>query len=220
VLKWAGEVASVLNHTIRRKGMISIPRMMVGIVGTALVIMAACVTVNIYFPAAEVQRAADIIVDEVRPENVPPSSKPSSSKPQSLHKRIMIHIASLVLPSAEAAVDIEISTPAIRNLKASLKNRYGSLKPYYDKGVIGETNRGYIEIRDTGKLDLKQKGQIKRLSDDENADRRALYEEIIRANKLESKVLPEVERVFANSWRDNAKGNGWWIQKDDGAWTK
>jgi hypothetical protein len=31
-----------------------------------LIVFAACVTVNLYFPAAEVQKAADKIVEDVR----------------------------------------------------------------------------------------------------------------------------------------------------------
>ena len=33
-----------------------------------LILIMACVTVNIYFPAAEIQKAADEIVDDVRRE--------------------------------------------------------------------------------------------------------------------------------------------------------
>lgn len=32
---------------------------------TAVVALSACVTINIYFPAAEAQKAADKIIDEV-----------------------------------------------------------------------------------------------------------------------------------------------------------
>jgi hypothetical protein len=37
-----------------------------------LILVASCVTVNIYFPAAEVQKAADKIVDDVRQEEKAP----------------------------------------------------------------------------------------------------------------------------------------------------
>jgi len=43
-----------------------------GTLVAVLVIMAACVTVNIYFPAAEVQQTAEEIAKEVRsPEGAP-----------------------------------------------------------------------------------------------------------------------------------------------------
>jgi uncharacterized protein YdbL (DUF1318 family) len=187
-------------------------------VGGLVAVAVACVTVNIYFPAAEVQRAADEIVQEVRPEAAAPSQEPTSSEPQSRMIRSLRHLALFWVAPAEADVDINISTPAIRNLKQAIKGRFSSLQPFYKKGVIGENNQGYLEIRDTGDLGLKEKSQVKGLVDAENKDRRALYEEIIRANNLDSKVLPEVEKKFANSWRNQAAGRGWWTQQDDGSW--
>ena len=51
---------------------------------TALVVsasVAACVTINIYFPAAAAERAADRIIDEVyqlKPAAKPPADKPAA----------------------------------------------------------------------------------------------------------------------------------------------
>ena len=42
--------------------------------------LAACVTINIYFPAAAAERAADRIIDEVW-ELKPDSAKPPAAKP-------------------------------------------------------------------------------------------------------------------------------------------
>jgi uncharacterized protein YdbL (DUF1318 family) len=181
----------------------------------------ACVTVNIYFPAAEVQKAADQIVDEVRPESPAPAQESTPADPQSLRRpSLMQYLAALCVTPAEAQVDIDISTPAIRNLKASIKDRFKALGPFYKQGAVGESNMGYLELRDTDALGLKEKSQVKRLVEAENNDRRALYEEIIRANNLDSKVMSEVERLFANSWRQKASGSGWWIQNNDGTWSQ
>jgi uncharacterized protein YdbL (DUF1318 family) len=188
-----------------------------------VVLAAACVTVNIYFPAAEVQKAANRIVDDVRPEAVPapPSPEtPTQSAPQSLLDTVTMRLAHLWLSYAEAAVDINVSTPAVRKLKASIRDRFSQLRPLYKKGIIGENNRGYLEIRDMGGLGMKEKAEAKRLVQAENNDRRALYEEIIRANNLDPKFLSKVEKLFANSWREKAAANGWWHQKDDGGWAK
>jgi uncharacterized protein YdbL (DUF1318 family) len=184
------------------------------------IFVAACVTVNIYFPAAEVQKAADQIVEEVSKE--PASSEPEKgpSPSQSLREDVLVWVARLLVPPAEAAVDIEVSTPAIRALKKSMKKRFAMLKPYYVRGVVGENNRGYLEIRDSASLSLKEKARLKSLVKDENRDRRALYEEIIRANKMDAKVLPQVEGLFANSWREKRARPGWWIQSDDGTWVQ
>ena len=48
-------------------------------VGMAAVLAAGCVTINIYFPAAAAEKAADKIIDEVwqlkKPEAAPPPAK-------------------------------------------------------------------------------------------------------------------------------------------------
>ena len=45
--------------------------------GCALLLLQACVTINIYFPAAAAEKAADKIIDEVwqikKPENAAPN---------------------------------------------------------------------------------------------------------------------------------------------------
>ena len=46
--------------------------------------LGACVTINIYFPAAAAERAADRIIDEVwqlNPDAKPPAAKPAAAKP-------------------------------------------------------------------------------------------------------------------------------------------
>jgi len=188
------------------------------LIGLLMVLLVSCVTVNIYFPAAAIQKAADQIVDDVRniPEPAPgpkPEQKPDKS---SLLDRVRV----VRLGPAEAqaaAVDMNVSTPAIRNIRASLANRFPQLQPLYAKGAIGETSTGLIAARDTGALSLKEKADLNRLVEQENADRQALYTEIIRANSLDSGQLGEVQRLFANSWRDKS-APGWWIQQNNGQW--
>jgi hypothetical protein len=46
--------------------------------------LSACVTINIYFPAAAAERAADRIIDEVwqlKPDAAKPSAKSEPAKP-------------------------------------------------------------------------------------------------------------------------------------------
>ena len=42
-------------------------------------VLASCVTINIYFPAAAAERAADRIIDEVL--DLKPAAKPAATKP-------------------------------------------------------------------------------------------------------------------------------------------
>ncbi len=182
----------------------------------ALLFALACVTVNVYFPAAEVQSAADKIVGEVR--GTPPSATESESgaKESMLQRslRTIIPFESV----AYAQADINITTPNIRALKEAMKKRFESLLPLYEQGVIGETNDGLLSIRTVEGLGLKEKADAKKQVEAENKDRESLYDEIIKANDtLSSADLPEVKRLFANSWQKDAK-KGWWIQNEDGEW--
>jgi uncharacterized protein len=183
------------------------------------VFLVSCVTVNIYFPAAAIQKAADQIVDDVRkmPEQKP-EQKPGE-KPDKTSLLDRFRFFRLGPAEAQAAVDVNVSTPAIRGLKTSLANRFPQLQPLYAKGAVGETNNGLVAIRDPAALSLKEKADLSRLVDQENADRQALYAEIVRANNLDGSKLGEVQKLFANSWRDKSSP-GWWIQQDNGQWGK
>jgi uncharacterized protein YdbL (DUF1318 family) len=185
------------------------------LVGLLMVFLVSCVTVNIYFPAAAIQKAADQIVDDVRKT---PEQKPEQ-KPDKTSLLEWFRFIRFGPAEAQAAVDVNVSTPAIRALRASMASRFPQLSPLYGKGAIGETNNGFVAIRDTGPLSLKEKADVNRLVDQENADRQALYAEIIRANNLDGTKLAEVQRLFANSWRDKSSP-GWWIQQDGGQWSK
>jgi uncharacterized protein YdbL (DUF1318 family) len=180
-----------------------------------VVSLVSCVTVNIYFPAAAIQKAADEIVEDVRKT---PEQKPEQ-KPEKSSLLERFRFLRLGPTEAHAQVDLNVSTPAIRALRASMANRFPQLQPLYGKNAVGEANNGFVVARDTAALSLKEKADVNRLVDQENADRRALYAEIIRANSLDAARQGEVQRLFANSWRDKSSP-GWWIQQDGGQWVR
>jgi len=189
--------------------------------GVVLIFMvAACVTVNIYFPAAAIQKAADEIVEDVRGK----SEKQKEKEQQKPDKQswLLKEMQNFRLGPCDAyaqQIDIEVSTPAIRNLRQNMKNRFPQLKMFFDKGSTGENNSGFLEVRNITNLNLKEKSDISRLVGEENADRKTLYEEIMKANKLGPESLPKIQKIFANSWRNNSE-SGWLIQNDSGIWQK
>lgn len=190
------------------------------LIGLLMVLLVSCVTVNIYFPAAAIQKAADQIVDDVRRAPEPtPEPKPGQTPDKKGQLDWFRFVAVGATAAQAAAVDINVSTPAIRALKASMANRFPQLQPLYGKGAVGETNTGLVAVRDTGALSLKEKADVSRLVDEENRDRTALYTEIVKANNIDMGTLPEVQRIFANSWRAKS-APGWWIQQDNGQWAK
>ena len=191
------------------------------------VLLVSCVTVNVYFPAAAVQRAADEIVNDVRkgpvPDQVPPATPGQMPGPKSDKSSLPLLFRFVRVGASEAqagaAMDLNVSTPAIRALKTSMASRFPQLQPFCAKGTIGETSTGLVALRDAAALSLQEKAQVTRLVEQENADRQALYAEIIKANNLDSGRMSELQRLFANSWREKSSP-GWWIQQDNGTWVK
>jgi uncharacterized protein YdbL (DUF1318 family) len=182
-------------------------------------VLGACVTINVYFPAAAIQKAADQIVDEVRGADVPKEQPLSGQKEKGSWLHQGIRGFSLGPSNAYAQLDVDVSTPAGRSLRKAMCDMFPSLRPFYAKGIIGENNMGLIEIRSTEELSLKQTAEIRILVERENHNRNRFYAEIVKANKLGRKSLPQVQQIFANSWRSKSEQN-WWIQKDSGEWEK
>jgi uncharacterized protein YdbL (DUF1318 family) len=100
-----------------------------------------------------------------------------------------------------------------------MQTRFPQLKPFYDKGAVGENNNGFIEARGAAGLNLQEQGRLNQLVDQENKDRTSLYREIMSANKFGPEALPQIQKIFANSWRGQSQA-GWWIQNDAGQWVK
>jgi uncharacterized protein YdbL (DUF1318 family) len=184
----------------------------------AVFFVSACVTVNIYFPAAAVERAADQIVKETwggaaaPAKNVPP--------PQSKNSQPSVETLSFSLISVAHAQepDINVSNPAIRALKDAIKQRSEAIKPFMDRGNVGIAQDGLLAIRNTDGLSLKERAEIKQLVDAENRDRESLYAEIAKANNIAKESIPKIKSIFAKSWIDQARP-GWWIQ-DQGNWRR
>ncbi len=183
-------------------------------IGSLLAVLAvvSCVTINIYFPAEEVRGAADKIVNEVwgdRNENPPAQQTEPKGQPSSFLR--------IGVTGAYAAQDINVSTPEIRAIRESMKQRADSLFPFLDGGQIGIGKDGLLKVRTTEGLDLRTRGEVNRLVAAENGDRQRLYTEIARANGFADKAA-EVQAIFADSWRDQAS-KGWYIEQPDGSWT-
>lgn len=190
-------------------------RRIVPVLLTLMLLVGACVTVNIYFPAEAVRKAADEIVNDVYKKGAEP---PKDTKPEG-RLSVPFILTGLLPEAAWAQVDINISTPAIRAIRSSMEGRFPQLTSYYNGGNVGITNRGYLEIREQGGLDIGAMSNLRGLVDAENGDRRRLYQEIASANSLGADTIPQIERLFADSWQNQA-GPGWWIQRADGSWVK
>ena len=182
----------------------------------------SCVTINIYFPAAAVEKAADKIVEEVwGTDDSEPQTPLKEGEPQSLLKNGINFLMSVVGPTEAfaAEADINITTPAIRALKESIKDRADSIIPYMDNGSAGISNDGLIVIQSKDNLSMKEKADLSRLISAENRDREALYSEIAKANEFPPEKVKDIMEIFAASWIKQAR-QGWWVQSPGGQWSK
>lgn len=186
-----------------------------------LALVAGCVTVNVYFPAAQVEKTAEKIVDDVyqdkkEPPNQEPAEKPRSSNDGDTIRGI-VRLARFGPAPAFAEEATTVSNAAIRGLKEQIGRRHRELLPFYQQGQAGITRDGFLEVRETSGLGLPQVAALKRLVDADNAARRQLYEEVARALNLKPEQVPQVRKIFAKQWREKAQA-GWAVQSDDGQW--
>ena len=188
---------------------------------TCCLALAACVTINVYFPAAAAEKAADRIIEDIWGPETGPQPEPQGNEQGSIgHAAGEVLLAALdfVIPAAEAQADIDISSPAIRALTASMKGRAGQLEPFFGSGAIGLTADGLVEIRDANAVPLADRNKLRKLVSDDNADRNSLYREIASANghpEWES----DIRGTFAERWIANARP-GWYYKSGAGAWTR
>jgi uncharacterized protein YdbL (DUF1318 family) len=184
----------------------------------AVFFVSACVTVNIYFPAAAVERAADQIVKETWGGAAEPAKNvtpPQSRNPNPSSETLAFGLISVAHAQEP---DINVSNPAIRALKDSIKQRSEAIKPYMDRGNVGIAQDGLLAVRNTDGLSLKERADITQLVQAENRDRESLYAEIAKANNIAKESIPKIKTIFAKSWIDQARP-GWWIQ-DQGSWRR
>ncbi len=184
-----------------------------------LMLLSACVTINVYFPAAAAQEAADLIIRDVYGEGQKKEAPDATQSPQSnlTHQPpLLLTALNWMIAPAQAAADISVQTPAIRALQASMKQRHNALEAHYASGAIGMTIDGLLDIRDLSAVALKERRAVQKLVGDENRDRDTLYAEIARANG-HPEWEAEIRSTFARRWVDNAP-RGWWYETGKGAW--
>jgi uncharacterized protein YdbL (DUF1318 family) len=199
------------------------------------VLLAACVTVNVYFPAAAAEKAADQIIDTVtgtsgtQPQGSNQSQKPQGSTLQPSTPSLADNASNILLAAAgnvlemlvpaanaQAAANLDVNTPEIRAVTGSMQGRFGQLKPYLDSGAVGLTADGHVEVRDANVVPLAERAKVKTLVAEENRDRDTLYAEIAKANG-HPEWKSDIQTTFARRWIERAS-SGTWYQDAGGGW--
>ncbi len=181
------------------------------VLASIIMFVTACVTINVYFPAAEAEDAAAKIVDKIIGEDGEPQGV--DTNPQGFN----LSPLSFFISSAHAEININISSPAIVEITNRMKSRYDtSLMSYLDKSVVGFSNQGFVEIVEAKSLGLRDRQKVKKLVADDNRDRKALYRELAVANG-HADWEQDIQNVFVKTWRDRAH-KGWKYQDAQGVW--
>ncbi len=203
-------------------------------VPVAAVMVTACVTINVYFPAAEAREAAREFVDKVIGEEgaaAPAANDATNGEKQGdpsamieTTRSSLLQLASRVdlyavvgIGSAHAqSPDISIKTPAIQAIQARMAARFNtSLRGGFDAGALGFASDGTIVVRDASKLPLKDRASIQQAVAEDNRDRNAVYREVAVANG-HPEWEAQIREVFAKQWATSAR-SGWWYESG-GSW--
>jgi uncharacterized protein YdbL (DUF1318 family) len=187
--------------------------------------LSACVTINVYFPAAAAEKAADRIIDDVwgsdsakAPKREDQTSRAIMEQGERVLFAAVGSVLNVIVSPAHAQADLNVSTPAIRQLTQSMEARHAQLKPFYDSGAVGFTRDGLVEVRDQNLIPLPDRNRVRKLVSEENADRTNLYREIATANS-HPEWEADIRATFAERWIGKAAA-GWYYQDKSGAWQK
>lgn len=193
-------------------------------IALASLLIAACVTINVYFPAAAADQAADQVINKITSGAgaTPPTSyfvpAREEARPHFLAAAAGGVLHALV-PAAHAqgAESLNVSSPAITRITASMAARFGELQKFFASGAVGLTNNGNVDVRDLNAVALPDRATVKRLVSEDNADRAQLYAEIAKANN-HPEWESDIRKSFARRWVETGAKPGWYYQDDGGAW--
>jgi uncharacterized protein YdbL (DUF1318 family) len=188
-------------------------------IALASLLIAACVTINVYFPAAAADKAADQVIDNITKGGAsPPQSYYLPAEQPDYLVAALGGVLNAIVPAAHAqgAESIDVSSPAITQITASMGRRYPEIEKYFASGAVGLTNNGNIDVRDLNAVPLPERATVKRLVSEDNADRAALYTEVAKANN-HPEWEGDIRKSFARRWVAKAKA-GTYYQDDAGAW--
>jgi uncharacterized protein YdbL (DUF1318 family) len=180
-----------------------------------LFLLSACVTINVYFPAAEAQQAAREFVEKVIGDEVPANGNGNGNGGG---MAASFNLLSFFISDARAQqADINIRTPAIQAIQDRMATRFkDSLSAHFDSGALGFTKDGLLTVRDAAKVPLKDRAGLNQAVADDNRDRNAVYREIAVANG-HPEWEPQIRETFARQWIASARA-GWWYEDNGGTW--
>lgn len=197
-------------------------------IALASLMIAACVTINVYFPAAAADKAADQVINDITGggakggTTTPPQSHfvPANGDEPNFLAAAFGNALYALVPAAnaqDADAALNVSSPAVVRIKQSMGSRFGELEKFFASGAIGLTKDGLVDVRDLNAVALPDRATVKRLVSEDNADRTQLYAEIAKASN-HPEWEADIRKSFAKRWVATGAKPGWYYQGDDGAW--
>jgi uncharacterized protein YdbL (DUF1318 family) len=114
---------------------------------------------------------------------------------------------------AAGEYDLKEITPQIEEALKRRKNRFFELQKMKSMEKLGENNEGYIK-------NFTSEEKLMRLANEENRDRKTIYDAIVTQNNLQPNSIYTVQSDFAEVQRKNTRvgekiqlPNGEWITK-------
>lgn len=191
-----------------------------GLLATVMVALVGCVTINVYFPEAAAQKAADQFIGTVL-ENAKPAPKTDTPPPPAKPAQPSAMLLNLLVPVAYAgdAPNIRIQNATTEAIRQRMQSRFnGGLGDLFKSGAVGFTHDGMVAVRDASAVALSQRAQVNATVAEENRDRAALYREVASANG-HPEWEPQIRATFAKGWIERAPA-GWYYQDAAGAWKR
>lgn len=179
-----------------------------------MVLLPACVTINVNFPEGAVQKAADDYVRELYKAKMDDSVKKSTPDKQS-------YLAPFSLMAQAHAQDVgqfSVNSVKAKKIQSSQRGRLKKISSFKKKGFLGESSEGLLVLRNKNKIKPLLRKKIQKLLEAENKDRLALYGEVIKINNLDSDWLPKIKKTFARSFQSMTP-SGTWVEAG-GQWSK
>jgi len=179
--------------------------------------ISACVTINVYFPAAAAEKAAAEFVDEVIGRAAEEAGA-TDETPKEAPRRGDLGMLFSPIGVAHAQADLEIESPQVRAIQARMAGRFRTLAPHFASGALGFTRDGHVALRDAAAVPLAARTEVKQQVAEDNRDRDAVYREIAVANG-HPEWEAQIRETFAAQWIERAEP-GWYYQDAGGAWQR
>ncbi len=146
-----------------------------------------------------IEEQADAVLDymEGKTDEIPDLKAEKAQQSSSLLEQAWAWLDPM--PAVHAAENLKEDSPRYRQILKSINQRASKVEPLKKSGCAGETNRGYLALRECAATeDVEKKNEIQQIIAEENEDRKAFYLELVRLNKDNPEVtVSYIERLFA-----------------------